>query len=81
MKLVKIDTSIALFELNLPKKEDFGISKMAARILASPSLANTFARDMGAYLFLNTSKYPNPLSNLPLLSVVMGGPDMTLLYM
>ena len=43
-------------------------------------LAHTFARGTGAQFFLNTSKYPNPLSNLPLLSVVTGGPNMTLLY-
>ena len=42
-------------------------------------LAHTFARGIGAQFFLNTSKYPNPLSNLPLLSVVTGGPNMTLL--
>ena len=42
-------------------------------------LAHTFARGIGAKFFLNTSKYPNPLSNLPLLSVVTGGPNMTLL--
>ena len=43
-------------------------------------LAHTFARGIGAQFCLNTSKYPNPLSNLPLLSVVTGGPNMTLLY-
>ena len=42
-------------------------------------LAHTFTRGIGAQFFLNTSKYPNPLSNLPLLSVVTGGPNMTLL--
>ena len=42
-------------------------------------LAHTFARGIGAHFVLNTSKYPNPLSNLPLLSVVRGGPFMTLL--
>ena len=42
-------------------------------------LAHTFARGIGAQFVLNTSKYPNPLSNLPLLSVVTGGPNMTLL--
>ena len=42
-------------------------------------LAHTFARGIGAQFYLNTSKYPNPLSNLPLLSVVTGGPNMTLL--
>ena len=43
-------------------------------------LAHTFARGIGAQFLLNTSKYPNPLSNLPLLSVVTGGQNMTLLY-
>ena len=42
-------------------------------------LARTFARGIGAHFVLNTSKYPNKLSNLPLLSVVTGGPYMTLL--
>ena len=44
-------------------------------------LAHTFARGIGAQFFSNTSKYPNPLSNLPLLSVVTGGPNMTLLLL
>ena len=44
------------------------------------AFAHTFVRGIGAHFFLNTSKYPNPLSNLSLLSVVMGGPNMTLLY-
>ena len=42
--------------------------------------AHTFERGIGAQFFLNTSKHPNPLANLPLLSVVTGGPNMTLLF-
>ena len=62
---------------------DFGIFEMTTGshfgfwpLLA---VAHTFTRDMGAYFFLNVTKYPNPLLNLPLLSVVTGGPNMTLL--
>ena len=42
-------------------------------------LAHTFCEGHRGSIFLNTSKYPNPLSNLPLLSVVTGGPNMTVL--
>ena len=68
---------------NLLKIADFSKSKMAASghfgFWPLLGLAHTFARGIGAQFFSNTSKYPNPLSNLPLLSVVTGGPNMTLL--
>ena len=62
---------------------DFGIFKMAAggQFGFCPLLdfAHAFTRDIAVYFFLDASKYPNPLSNLPLLSLVTGDPNMTLL--
>ena len=42
-----------------------------------PNSAAIFARVMGAHLFLSTSKSSNQVSNLAMLSLVTGPPDIT----